>query len=126
MTENKLQRACEYLITRAQPSSTGQCGAYVRGAVDYGFGIHIQRTNAAKDYGKSYEKIGFKKIFSYPENDKSDYQEKIGDICIIQYEPFGHICMKTEKGWYSDFKQIDRYGGSIRKKDPQFDIYRYA
>ncbi len=125
-----LERACEYLITKAFPSynkdTCGKCASMIRSAVDYGFEQHIERKLSAKDYGSSYEKIGFKKIFSYPENKKEDYQSEKGDICIIQYEPHGHICMFTKKGWISDFFQRDMYGGKIRDKDPAFDIYRYA
>ena len=126
---NPLQKACDYLITRAykayDKAKCGHCAAMVRSAVDFGFDKHIERTEAAKNYGKSYEKIGFKKIFSYPANKKEDYKPINGDICIIQYDPYGHICMKTEKGWISDFYQKDMYGGKIRDKNPNFDIYRF-
>lgn len=125
-----LEKSCVYLITKAFPSynkdTCGKCAAAVRSAVDFGFGKHIEKTGSAKNYGPSYEKIGFKKIFSFPENKKEDYQEELGDICIIQYEPYGHICMKTSKGWISDFVQRDKYGGKIRDKNPAFDIYRYG
>lgn len=123
----KIEKACQYLITKAYSKSMGRCAKSVREAVDFGFGVHIEHTLSAKDYGPCYQKIGFKKIFSYPNGDvkKTDYKEQLGDIAIIQYEPNGHICMKTSKGWYSDFKQIDMYGGKIRLENPKFDIYRY-
>ena len=125
-----IEKACVFLITKAYPSynkdTCGHCAAAVRSAVDFAFGKHIERKENAKDYGASYEKIGFKKVFSFPEMKKEDYKEELGDLCIIQYEPHGHICIKTSKGWISDFVQRDMYGGKIRDKNPAFDIYRYA
>lgn len=130
MTATNLEKSCEYLITKAHPSynkdTCGHCAAAVRSAVDFGFSTHVQKTESAKNYGPSYEKIGFKNILTYPCFDKATYKPLLGDICIIQYEPYGHICMFTSKGWISDFIQSDMYGGPIRKKDPKFDIYRYG
>jgi len=129
---DKIKKACEYLTTKAyltyDKKKCGKCATFVRCAVDFGFDCFIDRTESAKNYGPSYEKIGFKKVFSYPDIDKkkTDYIEQIGDIAIIDYEPHGHICMRTPKGWYSDFKQIDLYGGVIRLEDPKFAIYRYV
>lgn len=128
----KIEKTCQYLITKAylvyDKKKCGKCATAIRSAVDFGFNCHVERTESAKNYGPCYEKIGFKKIFSYPAEGvkKTDYIEQVGDIAIINYFPHGHICMKTSKGWYSDFKQIDLYGGTIRLTDPKFDIYRYA
>ena len=127
-----MKKACEFLITKAfpayDPKTCGNCAAFVRSAVDFQLGKKIPHALAAKNYGACYEKVGFKKVFSYPGNNskKEDYKPELGDICIIQYEPYGHICMLTEKGWISDFKQRDMYGGKIRDKNPNFEIYRYA
>lgn len=125
-----IEKACQYLITKAYPSynkdTCGHCAAAVRSAVDFALGKHIDKVLAAKDYAPSYEKIGFKQVFSYPEGKKEDYKPVLGDISIIQYEPYGHICMFTTKGWVSDFMQRDMYGGKIREKNPPFDIYRYV
>lgn len=135
----ELDKACTYLISRALPSynkdTCGHCAARVRESVDLASGKHIERAASAKDYGPSYEKIGFKKVFSYPDQKKEDYTPLLGDISIIQYEPNGHICMFTPKGWISDFIQSNggskdplaaMYAGRIREKNPPFDIYRYA
>lgn len=123
-----IDKACEYLIRKAYPKydakTCGYCASYVRSAWDFAFGKGMPRTGAAKDYGVLYEKLGFKKVFSYPIQKKSLYKPKIGDISIIQYEPYGHICVYTSQGWISDFKQIDMYGGKIRKENPSFSIYR--
>lgn len=125
----QLRKACDYLISRAYPayekSTCGHCAAYIRSACDYGFGKHIQHFPSAKDCGPAYEAIGFKKILNYPGQSKDAYKPLQGDICIIQYEPDGHICMYTPKGWISDFKQKDMYGGKSRDKNPAFDIYRF-
>lgn len=133
-----LEKACIFLFTKASPSynkeTCGHCAAAVRSAVDFAFNCHIERREAAKDYAPSYEKIGFKKVFTYSGVNKKDYHPKAGDISIIQYEPDGHICMFNGKIWISDFIQSDggsklplaaMYGGKIRDKDPKFDIYRY-
>jgi len=134
MTIEIVNKACEFLIRKANyekddkgklvPKSLGRCAEYVRNSWDFAFGKSMPRTNAAKNYGPIYEGLGFEKVFSYPAQEKALYKPEIGDICIIQYEPYGHICVKTKKGWCSDFMQIDMYGGSIRKKNPPIDIYR--
>lgn len=135
---SRLEKACSYLITKAKPKPTGYCAVAVRSAVDFAFEKPIERKPSAKDYASSYEKIGFKKIFCYPEDPKEEYHPEKGDICIIQAaegHPHGHICMLTSEGWISDFKQSDggsklplaaMYGGNLRDKNPSFDILRYA
>jgi hypothetical protein len=126
--DKRLEKACQYLITKAFPSynkdTCGHCAAFVRSACDFGFGVTVQKFPAAKNCAPAYEKLGFKKIFSFPDQKKEDYKSELGDVAIIQYEPYGHICMKTEKGWISDFIQRDMYGGKIRDKNPDFAIYR--
>ena len=125
-----LEKACEFLIRKAYPKydkkTCGKCALAVRSAFDFAFGVNVQRFPSAKDCAPAYEALGFKKVFSYPAMNKSDYTPVLGDISIIQYEPHGHICVKTEKGWISDFVQRDMYGGSIRDKDPAFDIFRFT
>lgn len=125
----KIEKTCQYLITKAFPSynknTCGHCAAAVRSACDFGFGVRIKKFTSAKDCAPAYEEIGFKKIFSYPKQLKKDYKQELGDIAIIHYEPHGHICMLTKEGWISDFKQRDMYGGKIRDKNPKFEIYRF-
>jgi len=135
MSTEVINKACEFLITKANyekdakgklvPKSLHKCAEYVRSAWDFAFNKPMPRTTSAKNYGPIYEGLGFKKVFSYPAQEKALYESKIGDICIIQYEPHGHICVKTRKGWISDFAQIDMYGSSIREKKPPFSIYRW-
>lgn len=126
----QLRKACDYLVIKAHPvydkKTCGYCAMMIRSACDYGFGKHIKKFPSAKDAAPAYEEIGFKKIFSYPGDKKEDYKPELGDISIIQYEPHGHICMFTPKGWISDFIQRDMYGGKIREKNPPFAIYRYS
>ena len=126
-----IKKLCDYLIARAYPTYSkekcGKCAAVVRAAAEFAFDPKkLDRVVSAKDYGASYEKLGFKKIFSYPKEAKEKYEPKIGDICIIQYEPHGHICALTSKGWISDFVQRDMYGGKIREENPPFNIYRLS
>lgn len=125
-----IEKAQEYLITKSYPSynkdTCGKCAAFVRSACDFAFGVHVQKFPSAKDCAPAYEELGFKKVFSFPEQDKQEYKPELGDIAIIQYLPHGHICMNTSKGWISDFKQRDMYGGKIRDKNPPFAIYRLS
>jgi len=127
-TKEIIRKACDYLMIRAYPkydkNKCGKCASFVRSAVDFATGKSMERTLSAKNYGKIYEEIGFKNVFDFPTQPKEEYKPEIGDISIIQYEPHGHICMFTPKGWISDFVQKDMYGGSIRDKNPQFKIYR--
>lgn len=122
----EIRDACEYLIARAEPAFSkekcGKCATLVRQAFSYGFKKNIAHELSAKNYGSIYEKNGFKR---FANQDDKDYSPQLGDICIIQYEPHGHICVYTQQGWISDFKQKDMYGGSIRNKKPNFDIYRW-
>lgn len=126
----QLEKACQYLITKAFPSynkdTCGYCAAAVRSACDFGFEVRVKKFASAKNCAPAYEAIGFKKVFSYPSQNKTDYKPLVGDIGIIQYEPHGHICMLTKEGWISDFKQRDMYGGKIRDKNPPFAIYRFS
>ncbi len=125
-----LEKACQYLITKAYPSydkkTCGHCARMVRMACDFGFEKTVKKFPSAKDCAPAYEELGFKKVFSFPEQNKAEYKPELGDLSIIQYEPHGHICIKTSKGWISDFVQIDMYGGSIRTKNPPFSIYRFT
>lgn len=124
----ELEDACRSLVAHAytvyNAKYCGNCAAAVRNAIEFGFKLKITRVTSAKDYGSSYEKIGFKKIISG--SNLEHYQPELGDLAIIHYEPHGHICMLTEKGWCSDFYQRDLYGGSIRKEKPLVDIYRFS
>jgi hypothetical protein len=125
-----IDRACEFLIRKAYPKydkkTCGKCAKAVREAFSFALNKNVRIVGSAKNCGPVYEELGFKKVFSYPLQEKALYKPKIGDISIIQYEPHGHICVLTPKGWISDFMQIDMYGGKIRDKNPLFDIYRYS
>jgi hypothetical protein len=135
--KSKIDKACQFLITKAAPSydknTCGYCARAVRMAFDFGLGgVNIKAVPSAKDYAASYKEVGFKKVFSFPTQDIFSYKPLIGDICIIQpvtegfkiLQPHGHICVFTSRGWVSDFIQRDMHGGSIRKKSPAFDILR--
>tara|TARA_R110002126_G_scaffold182439_2_gene331111 strand:+ start:2140 stop:2646 length:507 start_codon:yes stop_codon:yes gene_type:complete len=147
-----IERAQEYLIRKSYPSynknTCGRCASKVADAWDFAFGKKVKRFTHAKDCGATYEDLGFKKVFSYPEQSKEDYKPELGDVAIIQpvkilkegkeiiSHPSGHVCVrctwkdvaedkKTKKiieitrlGWISDFKQST--GGS---KLPLADMY---
>ena len=145
-----IQNVCNYLENKAYKKyiegKCGNCAKFVRQAVEYGLNKSVKNCLSAKDYGPSYEAIGFKKVFSYPESPIEQYQPQRGDICIIQpykdivkgeeviKQPHGHICFFTGKNWISDFIQgtggskkplAAMYGGPARDKNPSFTIYRY-
>lgn len=137
-----IDKACQYLVTKAYPSynkdTCGYCAKAIRSAVDFALeGENIEKKPSAKDYGPSYEKVGFEKILNDNLDNIKNYIPQKGDICILQpvkqikdgkeiiLHPHGHICMYTQKGWVSDFIQRDMPGGGLRKLNPQVTIYRY-
>ena len=123
-----IEKACEFLIRKSYPAydkaTCGKCASKVADAWDFAFDKKVKRFPSAKDCAPTYLDLGFKEVFSYPEQEIENYKPIIGDVCIIDYEPHGHICVYTSKGWISDFKQRDMYGSKIRDKDPSFKIYR--
>lgn len=144
-----IEKACEYLIRKSYPAydktTCNKCASKVADAWDFAFDKKVKRFLSAKDCAPTYLDLGFKEVFSYPEQKKEDYKPVIGDVCIIQpvkkkkggvevvSHRHGHICVYTQKGWISDFKQgnggsklylADMYGGPIRNDDPSFKIYR--
>lgn len=153
----EINKACEYLIKQSFPAydkkTCGQCASKVANAWDFAFGKKVKRFPSAKDCEPTYLDLGFEKVFSYPEQNKEEYKPEIGDVSIIQYEPYGHIAVRcdweekvtdpvtkktsiiTRRDWISDFKQSNggsklplasMYGGKIRDKNPPFTIYRLS
>lgn len=136
--EDKLKNMSNFLIARSYSSyneNCGRCAKSVREAIEFAFAPKVLiRTLSAKNYGTSLEKFGFKNLL-ISKDMLCKYKPIIGDICIIHYEPHGHISAYCEgihpktgkkiKCWISDFQQIDMYGGGIRKKSPDVSIYRF-
>ena len=135
-----IQHALDWLNSNAHVSyedAEGKCGAYLRRAVEEGFGL---QENALQDYfptparefGPYLILLGFHAETVSPK----DY--KPGDIIVIQgYAggtsdpngiPYGHIEMYDGKFYISDFKQYGRFypGQGYRDHKPTFKIYRYG
>jgi len=129
MSNKNLDLCVVFILKKAYKTyikeKCGFCARAVRLAIEYGFNIKLERHEAANDYGSSLIKAGFSNYFSYPSQPKNTYTPIKGDVAIIKYSPYGHICMFTGDCWVSDFIQLDMYGGHVRDKDPEFHIYRF-
>ncbi|KAL9655347.1 hypothetical protein ABK040_011188 [Willaertia magna] len=69
--------------------STGKCAKSVREAIEAATGKTIERTNSAKDYGKSLKKAGFKEVSG---------AAKEGDVAIFNAQPgHPHVFKKKNK-----------------------------
>lgn len=122
---------CEYIESKAHPKYIkelcGKCAKAVREAVEFALvTTKLERTVSAKNYGPSYEKVGFIKVYDSVKDSKHSYTPQRGDISIINYEPHGHITIYTGTKWISDYIQLDMYEGSIRQSKPPFTIYRFT
>jgi len=60
----EIKKTVDFLIARSYASyneNCGKCAKAVREAIEFGFAPKtLDRTESAKDYGPSYEKLGFK------------------------------------------------------------------
>lgn len=118
-----VNKAVTHLKNHAKSKSQGECGKYVREAIEAG-GIRLIRKNSAKDYGSSLKTAGFTEYSSV-----SPGGYKAGDIAVIQnpdaQHKHGHMQMYSGSQWISDFKQKDFWPGSIyTEKTPSYKIYR--
>ena len=129
-SEEIIDAFCKEVKKNAYPKydakTCGKCATAIREVIEKVLSPKkVKRVLSAKDYGPSYEKLGFIKVFNYPEQDKTLYKKQKGDLCILDYEPHGHICIYIGREWISDFCQIDMYGGKIRDENPPLSIYRF-
>lgn len=105
----------------AESGPTHNCATYVRKAIKAG-GIIVMNTQKARDYGPMLEAAGFRKI-------SPTQPARTGDVVVIQpYKggnPAGHMAIYDGQNWYSDFKQIDFWGGpGYRTTKPDYQMYR--
>lgn len=114
----KIDRAVKTLNRNAHSKSQKRCAYYVRIALAGG-GFQIQETSAAKNYGASLEKAGFKPHHARLEaceltldQYEEDYTPQKGDVAIFQPpadqpDGNGHMQMFNGTIWVSDFRQND-------------------
>ncbi len=131
--EYNIDNAVNWLNNNAHASwkdAKGQCGLYIRYALEAGFGLNkdalkgktTDNTGYAKNMGPYLQKLGFHSI-----NTTSFLK---GDIAIIQSHEggssAGHAQMFNGSIWISDFKQERPFwpSGNYLKHQPSFQIYR--
>lgn len=114
-----------YLNANVQPKSIGKCAAHVRKAIEAG-GLSTEgRPVAAYMYKDFLPKIGFNEIAEVTgkikQREWTDKNAKPGDIAVMSYGKYGHICMYNGKQWVSDFVQNNMW---VYKGDGTCKIYR--
>ncbi|WP_062054586.1 GW dipeptide domain-containing protein [Aquimarina longa] len=128
--------AVKKLQENVKPKPIGQCGRYVRYALEAGYGLErdglLGKTPGA---AKDYDTYLTKKKFYLLENisDLEDYKPIKGDIAVFvafqgakKFHQYGHIQMYDGEKWISDFTQRGFWaGGDYRKFKPSFKIYRW-
>lgn len=131
-----VEAAMKYIIEHALPGSNRKCATHVREALEAGGIVFNGRILSAKDYDPALRNYGFKR-YALSDNVLVDqyvclnYYPKDGDIVVIQNIPggsiHGHIAMYAKGFWYSDFKQIDMWGGpGYRKANPSVGLFRFG
>jgi len=118
-----LDKAAAKLNQQAEPTSQGDCGKYVKAALQAGGKTVGEGIRDAKDMGPALQKAGFDPV------DKAAFIPQKGDVVVLQPYPGGrkegHIAMYDGKQWISDFKQKDMWGGpGYRSSQPPYQIYR--
>lgn len=121
-----LDAAIAHLQAQSHKDSTGDCGMYVRQAIEAG-GIRMNKAlNSTEDgsafgFGPILRDTGFLTV-------APGEKPQRGDVAIFQPvkgHPNGHIAMFDGKRWISDFRQKDVYGGSGYRKGPEpYVLYR--
>lgn len=131
-----VEKAVSTLISLASATTQSKCALHIRLALDAG-GVMIRPTiGQAKLFNPVLERYGFKNIrltkgVLIDNQDCRRYKPELGDIAVIPNVPGGrsegHIAMFTGEFWYSDFKQIDMWGGPLyRQVSPDVAIFKYA
>lgn len=117
-----LEKALEHLRSNAKPSSTKECGKYVRNAIAAGGVTDPDSYGSAKNYVDLMPKLGFTQI------DSKGYTPRAGDVVIHDENginhPDGHAAMFDGDKWISDFVQTDMYGGGRYRSNPKYTLWR--
>jgi len=126
-----LEKFTKHLRAHAVAGRTGigQCGEYVRKALQAGgANFHGLYPATGKKFGPALEMLGFHQITV----DDPDYFNFIkGDVMVM--EPYkgstnnaGHVAGYDGKNWISDFVQHDFWAGpKYRDQRPHYAVYRY-
>ena len=115
-----MDAAVNYLISHAQPSTTGWCAQYVHRALEAG-GFILPEQPLAYQYRANgiLTNIGYKEI-SRPSSFKK------GDITVTErnsYHTAGHMAMWSGSSWISDFVQLSEF--VYYENQPPVYYFRY-
>ena len=120
--EYNVDDATKYLREHAYEKSQSKCAKAVRLALEAGGLDTSGRPAAAADYNDGFlQSLGFIEVS--PEN----YTPQAGDIVVHERQdghPYGHIAMYDGTEWISDFVQIDMFGGSAYRNNPDYSLWR--
>ena len=121
-----LDAAIAHLQTQSHKESTGDCGKYVRQAIEAG-GIRMNKAlNSSPKYGACgfgpiLRDVGFRTVAPGEKPQK-------GDVVIFQAikgHPYGHAAMFDGKRWISDFRQNSIYAATdYQNVDAPYVVYR--
>lgn len=109
------------------PYGNRQCASHVRKALEDGGLNTAGHPIAAKDWGPTLVRIGFRTIAA-----SASYYPQTGDVIVfpsIKGHPDRHIqlCDGKNKNWVSDFIQPDMYPHhAYRAEKAKYEIYRFG
>lgn len=119
-------KACNWFYTNVTGAAKHWCARYVRKALEAGGLDTSKRPNWAWKYINYLPTIGFKFVKKVRRENLKNYTPEVGDISVYMKgnNPSvpGHICMYTDKGWYSDFKQRNMF---VYQSTNEAYIFRY-
>lgn len=104
----------------------GQCGVFVRKALQAGGAKFSPYPPIGKEYGPTLLMLGFHEI-TVVNPDTFSFMK--GDVMAM--EPYkgstaGHVAGYDGQNWVSDFVQRDFWAGpKYRKERPKYAVYRY-
>ncbi len=120
MVQYNVDDVTKYLREHAYEKSQGKCAKAVRLALEAGGLDTTGRPTATVDYNDGFlQSLGFIEVS--PEN----YTPQAGDIVVHERQaghPYGHITIYDETEWISDFVQIDMFGGSAYRNNPDYSL----
>jgi hypothetical protein len=102
----RMIRAAEIARQRAHPRMTWHCWAYVKDALLAANVISTRPTSAwAREAGTELtHKYGFKKLWT-----RNPYAAPVGAVIVYGGHDAGHVELRTETGFASDFISAERY-----------------